>query len=37
MNLTHMQYGMLVNLSPKNLYTEWYERNSVSGDIDKIN
>lgn len=37
MNLTHMQYGMLVNFSPKNLYTEWYERNSVSGDIDKIN
>ena len=37
MNLTHMQYGMLVNFSPKNLYTEWYERNAGTGDIDKIN
>lgn len=37
MNLTHLQYGMLINFGSKHLYSEWYERNSNTGDIIKIN
>lgn len=36
MNLTHLPYGMLVNFSPDGLYSEWYERDSRTGEIDKI-
>ena len=35
MNLTHMPYGMLVNFSPKGLYSEWYHRHQ-NGEIEQI-
>ena len=36
MNLTHMQYGMLINFGAPHLYTECYERDEKSGDILKF-
>lgn len=35
MNLTHMPYGMLINFSPKGLYSEWYHRHE-NGEIEQI-
>ena len=26
MNLTHLQWGMLINFSPNRVYSEWYKR-----------
>ncbi len=34
--ITHKPYGMLINFSPDGLYSEWYEYNERTGDIDKI-
>ena len=36
MNLTHVPYGMLINFSPVLLYSEWYERDSVTAEISRI-
>lgn len=36
MNLTHSQYGMLINFSPDGLYSEWYCRDEITGEIDKV-
>ena len=36
MNLTHMPFGMLINFSPDGVYSEWYSRDAVSGQIDRI-
>ena len=36
MNLTHLPYGMLINFSPNGLYSEWYQRNEDTGEIEKI-
>lgn len=36
MNLTHLQYGMLINFSPDGLYSEWYCRDEITGEIDKV-
>ena len=36
MNLTHMPFGMLINFSPKGLYSEWYHRHPEDGSIEKI-
>ena len=36
MNLTHMPYGMLINFGPTGLVSEWYERDSESGLIEKV-
>ena len=35
MNLTHCQYGMLINFGSKHLYSAWYERYE-DGRIEKI-
>ena len=35
MNLTHLPYGMLINFSPKGLYSEWYHRHG-NGEIEQI-
>ena len=35
MNLTHLPYGMLINFSPKGLYSEWYHRHE-NGKIEQI-
>lgn len=36
MELTHTQYGMLINFSPEKLYSEWYYRDPVTATIDKV-
>ena len=36
MNLTHIPYGMLINFGAESLYSEWYERDSASGRINKV-
>ena len=36
MNITHLPYGMLINFSSEGLYSEWYHRDAIRGDIDKI-
>ena len=36
MNLTHKQYGMLINFGADSLYSEWYERDSETGTIEKV-
>ena len=36
MNLTHLPYGMLINFGAESLYSEWYHRDPVTGDIEKI-
>ena len=36
MNLTHIQYRMIINFSPNGVYAEWYHRDENTGDIDKI-
>ena len=36
MNLTHMPYGMLINFGPNGLYSEWYEYNPESNNIEKV-
>ena len=36
MNLTHLRYGMIVNFGAESLYSEWYERDPLSGKIEKI-
>jgi len=36
MNLTHLPYGMLINFSPDGLYSEWYKRDALRNEIDKI-
>ncbi len=36
LNLTHLEYGMLINFSPKGLYSEWYHREKKTGAIEQI-
>ena len=36
MHLTHTEYGMLINFGADSLFSEWYRRDPVSGDIEKI-
>ncbi len=36
MNLTHKPFGMLINFGAESLYSEWYERDSATGMIEKI-
>ena len=36
LRITHKPYGMLINFSPEGLYSEWYEFNERTGEIDKI-
>ena len=37
MNLTHMQYGMLINFGSQKLYSEWYKYDQETGAIIKVN
>ena len=34
MHLTHTEYGMLINFGGDSLFSEWYHRDSISGDIE---
>ena len=36
MHLTHTEYGMLINFGGDSLFSEWYHRDSISGDIEKV-
>ena len=36
MNLTHMPYGMLINFGGDSLYSEWYECDPSTGEIEKV-
>lgn len=36
MNLTHTRYGMVINFGAESLYSEWYERDPDSGEIDRV-
>lgn len=36
MHLTHTEYGMLINFGGDSLFSEWYRRDSRTGEIEKI-
>ena len=36
MHLTHTRYGMLINFGGESLFSEWYERDPETGEIDKV-
>ena len=36
MHLTHTRYGMLINFGGESLFSEWYERDPQTGEIDKV-
>ena len=36
MNITHTEYGMLINFGSKKLYSEWYRRDPSTGWIEQI-
>lgn len=36
MRLTHIPYGMLINFGMSGLYSEWYELNTATNEIDKV-
>lgn len=36
MNLTHTQWGMLINFSDSRVYSEWYEKDPSSGKIEQV-
>ena len=36
MHLTHTEYGMLINFGGDSLFSEWYHRSPMTGEIDKI-
>ena len=36
MHLTHTEYGMLINFGGDSLFSEWYRRRPMTGEIDKI-
>ena len=36
MRLTHIPYGMLINFGMSSLYSEWYELNVDTNEIEKI-
>ncbi len=36
MHLTHTEYGMLINFGGDSLFSEWYRRDPMTGEIEKI-
>ncbi len=36
MRLTHIQYGMIINFGMPSLYSEWYELDTMTNEIEKI-
>ncbi len=36
MHLTHKPYGMLINFGSESLFSEWFERDPLTGEISKI-
>ena len=36
MHLTQTRYGMLINFGGKSVFSEWYERDPSTGEIEKV-
>lgn len=36
MHLTHTEYGMLINFGGDSLFSEWYRRDPITDEIEKI-
>ena len=36
MHLTHTEYGMLINFGGDSLFSEWFRRDPITGEIEKI-
>ena len=36
MHLTQTRYGMLINFGGESVFSEWYERDPSTGDIEKV-
>ena len=36
MHLTHTEYGMLINFGSERLYSSWYRRDPLTGNIEKV-
>ena len=36
MHLTHKRFGMIINFGSKSLFSEWFERDPVTGEISKV-
>ena len=36
MQITHTEYGMLINFGSQHLYSAWYRRDPVTGYIEKV-
>ena len=36
MHLTHTEYGMVINFGGDSLFSEWYRRDPITGEIEKI-
>ena len=36
MHLTHSEYGMIINFGGDSLFSEWYRRDPVIGEIEKV-
>ena len=36
LHLTHTRHGMLINFGGESLFSEWYERDPETGEIDKV-
>ena len=36
MNLTHTRYGMVINFGGDSLFSEWYMRDEMTGEIEKV-
>lgn len=36
MHLTHTEFGMIINFGGDSLFSEWYRRDPISGEIEKI-
>ena len=36
MQLTQTEYGMIINFGGDSLFSEWYHRDPITGDIEKV-
>jgi len=36
MRITHTRYGMIINFGSKSLYSEWYELNATTGEVEQV-
>ena len=36
MHLTKNRYGMLINFGGESVFSEWYERDPITGEIEKV-